>query len=126
MKIGDILTIYQDWQTNKKELGKAVLIEKIRNGSTFIVDDFFVCEGDEHIYRIPESLTPVYNYQRWRVQFNELTDYGKQSIKVSDIRDKNIRFLETVGMSRSSIPEDFISNEYLKDKFLKINGVEVF
>jgi len=62
---GQILSIYQDWQTSEKHLGDAILLEKVRSGYSFILEDTYSDVYDpEHHYKIPEALTPVYSYER--------------------------------------------------------------
>ena len=128
MRIGQEISIYQKWQTNEKQLGTAILIDKVRNGLPFILEDTYSDPLlDNTKLKIPESLTPVYNYQRWLIQFKTITPLGEGSIRVGDIREYNIRYLEAIGLSRSSVPEDeYIQDRVPQDNFLTIDGVEIF
>ena len=123
---GNTVPIFLLWQTEEKLLGKAILKEKIKDGYNFILDDLYDVMEEGNL-KIPESLTPVYSFQRWRVQFIECTPLGSQSIKVGDIRAYNIRYIHNIGISRSSEKkEDSDDNYIIKDKFLTIGGIEVF
>ena len=129
MKQGDIVPIFLDWQTNERELGKAKLVEKIRDGETFIIDDTWDDSYSEETYKIPEAMTIVYSYERWRVEFIETTEFGDQIRKIGDIRDHNIRYLYNIGITKSSIESDKDKDWQdirLEDRFLMVNGVEVF
>ncbi len=100
----------------------------MRDGETFIIEDQYTDPFmDGESLRIPESLTPVYNYQRWVIEFTHLTPLGEHSLKIGDKRQHNIRYLDTIGISKSSIPqEDPVYTKMLEDRFLSINGIEVF
>lgn len=60
---GNTVPIFLLWQTEEKLLGKAILKEKIKDGYNFILDDLYDVMEEGNL-KIPESLTPVYSFQR--------------------------------------------------------------
>ena len=58
-----IIPIYRKWQTNENLIGKAILIEKVRDGNTFIIDDTYSDDMDSNL-RLPEAYVTVYSYER--------------------------------------------------------------
>jgi len=128
MNIGDTVKVYLNWQEEKEFLGKALLLEKIKEGYTFILEDTYEDPYNIDIkYKIPENQTQVYSFNRWRVEFLSLSLLGKKYIKPKEIREYNIRYLDTIGLASSAIHNDIDDhNKLLVDKFLTVNGVEVF
>lgn len=112
----EISTVYLDWQTETNPLGECILNTKIRDGYTFILDE-------EH----EDKSTRVYSYERWNVTFIVLTDLGKTIYKVGQTADMNIRYLYNIGTTKSRYKPEYDEPIItLYDKFLKVDGVEVF
>jgi len=108
----DIISLYQNWQTEEGLLGTAIVDEIVSDGLPFILDE----EKDFE--------QKVFNYKVVKVTWIELTELGKSRVhKENSIFKK--RYLDNIGLttSRSSLnkPEN-----QLVDKFITIHGISVF
>lgn len=56
-KVGDEIPIYNNWETQDKIIGTARLVQFVRHGRSFILEDTY-----------PESDQIVYNYDEWSIQ----------------------------------------------------------
>jgi hypothetical protein len=124
LDINQVHKIYRNWQTNSHEIGTAILIEKVKDGIPFILDDYVI--NDENVaVKIKEKEQEVFCYARWVVMFIELTEYGKQTVNIGETKSVNIRYLERIGIKSAMLISPPTQNT-LVDKFLKVDGVEVF
>lgn len=113
LKPGKILPIFTDYQTQSPDsfIGEGRLLDLVEEGSTFLLDD----NGTE-------LEQEVYSYQNWVVEFPGLDG------KIVKKRCK-IRYLHTVGKSVNKKPKKESQKEYnpyYVDKFLKVNGKEIY
>lgn len=109
------VSIFADPQTEEILLGEAELISKIREGDTFILE-----ENDE-------TKTEVFLLEYWQINWTFLTPFGQTYVN----KEKKVwpkRMLKNVGLSPSSynISREFHKTSFITDKFIKINGIQVF
>lgn len=108
--------IFADPQTQELLLGSAKLLELIKKGETFVLN-----EEDE-------NLTEVFQLEYWKVDWISLTPLG-ESVVHKERHIYPIRRLRTLGLSSSyynkSRDVDF-SESKLRDRFIKVNGKEIF
>lgn len=92
----------------------------MKEGIPFILDDH---EGG---VPIPLSKQPVYSTQEWMVEFTELTDIGKRWVwDPSNYRAK-FRYLKATGITGSKLYEESEPIYPSRDKFLTVDGREIF
>ena len=112
MSKGSILPIYRDHQINKGLLGVAFLEKFIDKGLTFINDD----KG--------WASTKVYETENWKVSWIKKTKLGLSLIK-GDESIQKIRKLRSKGFV-PSVREGGGRSKLLVDKFLSVNGKEIY
>lgn len=112
IKEGSLVTIYKDYQNEKEPMGVAKLVQLTKIGYPFILE-----EQNEHQQE-------TYSTQYWKVEWIE---------KISDTinPERNIypiRILENIGLTMTSTTKDDTSNDdnLLLDKFLSVDGVEIY
>ena len=105
-QIGDEVPIYENWETQDKIIGTARLVQLVRHGRSFILEDTY-----------PESDQIVYNYDEYRVEDNMLDSWIER-----------IRFIDSIGITNSADDEDYeVDDPKLpKDSFITINGISCF
>lgn len=113
--------IYLDWQRNAHLLGEAKLLKKLKDGRTFILEDI-----QEDGTPIPENKQVVYTYETWWVSFLTLTDLGERYVANPEFYVANIRKLYMVGISTATDQKDEWSWHGRQDKFIEINGKEIY
>lgn len=55
-----------------------------------------------------------------------MTPLGQTHIKLNENREHNIRYLKSLGILKSNVPKEEDREPYIRDKFLEIDGVEIF
>jgi len=79
---------------------------------------------------LPEASQPVYIGEKWRVKFVALSPLGKHTIHSPDNCIRTVRKLKRTGISTSSNKNEELFLNYprtqLRDKFIKINGIEIY
>lgn len=124
MRKSERLNIYADPQTEERLLGKAVLVgdKPIRTSLPFILNDI-----DENGL-IPVKEQIVYVIESWRVCFVSLTELGKSRFEPHTEYTVDIRKLKNIGLLSSYSP--FLNKKsttnYIVDRFLQINGIEIY
>lgn len=113
LKVGDVVSVYADYQTEKQIIGTARLTKFHSPGRTFILEEM-----------MPEISQIVYNYEEWYVDW-----IGDTAVRWSPDRPVKIRFLDTIGIANST--EDIEDEEELSprlpiDKFISVNGIEIY
>lgn len=113
-KKGDLVTIYEDWQTETGPTSRVLLMRKLKSGSTFILKEM-----------LPESSQLVYSYEEWEVQHATHATFQR----IPEYENVKIRYLHNIGLTPSTIKEDEPENDYqlpIQDSFIVIHGTEVF
>lgn len=106
-KVGDVVNIYSDYENNVGLIGAARLVKLHGNGRSFILEEVF-----------PEKDQIVYNYQTWWVEF-------EKPLPSNLVR---IRYVDSIGLANSASDEetDAVFNRLEVDKFLSVNGKEIY
>lgn len=112
MKLGEIIDIYEDYQEEKKPLGKALILQEKQEGLTFILED------------LPEAEQIIYGTKRFVCKIIESEYYPKDFIKTF-----NKRYINKIGRSTSISLDDEdedTSNYTINDNFIEIDGIQAF
>lgn len=122
LEVGSIVKFYSNPQVESPSnyLGEAVLLEKIEDGFSFIDDDYG-----------PEAETVVYKLELWNAIPLSLTPKGERfNYKLGEEAMVSLKTLHSIGLAVSTHPEreyyEPPSSSMLRDKFLDIDGVEIF
>ena len=111
--------IFSDYQYETKVIGKVKLLEFIREGLTFILED------------MPKETQVVFGTQYWRCEI--LSDggyYPKGYIKTFPIK-----YINNIGpiTSKQQFDEDediteeqYLENQLIIDKFIEVDGEQIF
>lgn len=115
--------IYKDWKENKEPLGTAFLVKKLQEGLPFIP-----LKADSKRNSEKEYLTLIYLPEKWEVRWESLTNLGLTYVHKERtsfwIRRKKWQGLMSSGRP-TSVPLSHREVE-VEDRFLKINGCEIF
>ncbi len=111
MEIDDIRYIYSDYQEELEPLAKVKLLSLNREGLTFILDDM---AKDKQI---------VYGTQYWQCEIIVSNYYPRGYIKTFPIR-----YLYKIGDVQAELgyKEEDDSEYTIQDKFLKVDGEEIY
>jgi len=90
-KKGQIIKIYSDWYNKKGLIGEAILIEKVRDGLSFIQSE----ENEDGVSYNTHN-QPVHNYERWIVEYKSSPD--RFSNIVGQRAQVNLYYLEGIGL----------------------------
>lgn len=101
-KIGSKIPIYTDYQTATNYEGEGILVEFVEDGLPFILEEEY-----------PDSLQKVYNYKKFLIFLN-----GEFCIR-------KIPYLYTTGKCASYFDYDPL-DDLVKDKFIEVNGKEIY
>lgn len=119
------LNIYADPQTEEQLIGIAVLMgdNPVRTSLPFILTDI------DNKGLIPVKEQKVYVLEYLRVQFVMLTTpLGESYYKLGEKYVVPVKRLKNVGLLSSYTPmlNKKSTKEYLVDKFININGIEIY
>lgn len=106
-EVGSEIAIYDDWENGQNYIGTAKLVEFLRQGRSFILEDVY-----------PETDQIVYNWQEWYVQFGDSAPVKRK-----------IRYIDTHGIANSRDDEDYdseIDPKLSQDSFLMFDDKEIF
>ena len=109
-KAGDIVPVFNNWETEDTQIGTAKLVDFHRFGRSFILEDTY-----------PEADQIVYNFQEWWVQLDCPQCDLPYKIK--------IRYVDTFGIANSEDDDDYdpeTDPKLAKDKFLTYDGKEIY
>lgn len=149
LKPFSLVPIYDDWENEKKLIGSGILMKKRRNGLPFILKDTYtllrpdtVSFYNQPITKWVEQTMPLanynlYSYQKWDVK---IIKSSNAHYEVGKIYTFNIRYLidqisDFEVKSKEHFKDDITEEEYIKqcikknkmiDKFIKIDGIELF
>ncbi len=113
-KKGQVVNIYFAPQTNSELIGTAKLLEYISTGLPFVLT-----EAES------ESRQITYSTEKWRVKFLSTTPLFKDSFNIQEIAPAKIRYIYSKGIAPQS-SRDSSLDTLPKDKFLKVNGKEIY
>lgn len=107
--------IFSDYQTEKKLIGKVELLELVKEGLTFILED------------MPKERQIVYGTQHWKCKIISSGSY----YPINTIGVFKIRYVNNIGpiTSREQIDEDdelteeqYLETQLIIDKFVETDG----
>lgn len=101
MKVGQMVPVYLDPYQNLGYEGEAELVEYMGKGLPFILDE------------VPDKYQVTYQHDKWKVKLNNFTCIRK-------IR----RVVSSKGVVRNM--DEFTSSSYKIDRFLEIDGKEIY
>ncbi len=118
-------TIYKEWKENKKPLGTANLKKKLKEGLPFIPE-----KADDRVNSEIEMQTVSFIPEKWEVEWLSFTTLGKSYVHKEKtsfwIRKKKRQGLTTSGRSTVMPLQHAASTSGLEDRFLKVNGIEIY
>lgn len=110
MEQGSIVVVYKDHQNNEDPIGVAKLIRKDRTGYPFILDEQ------------NETIQETYVTEYWELEWvTKFVDTINPERKVFPIRK-----LYTIGLTTTSNSAESVEPDLLLDKFLTVDGKEIF
>lgn len=111
LKSGSKIVLYKDYQQNKDPLGVAELVQFVKTGYPFILEE-------EH-----ESVQKTYVINYWKVKWlDKYVDTINPERETYPVRE-----LATTGLtSTSKTLEEPEEPNLLVDKFLSVNGIEIY
>jgi hypothetical protein len=144
-----VVPIFEDWENESNLIGSAILLKRRRNGLPFILKDTYSLVRPDTVSFYNQPVTKwievnmplekynLYSYQKWDVKIIRSNNPRYQPGKIYTI---NIRyFIKQVNdlevKSREHFKDELTEEEYIKlclkknkmiDKFMKIDGVELF
>lgn len=143
-----LVTVYEDWENEKKPIGTALLLKKRRNGLPFVLKDMIETRVPKTISIYDEKITNwetvekpltnynLYSYQKWDVLIikSNNSKYDRNRVYTLNIRF----FVKEVNDSELKLhhkEKELTEEEYLLlckkknkiiDNFIKVNGIEIF
>lgn len=146
---GSIIEVFEDWQNCQKPIGLACLVEKKRDGLTFIIKDSYKTKVanktiiyNEPYYdwqwqELPLGQYVIYNYERWDCYIIKSCNpkYKDEEIYSLNVRYAMGNYKDSNIITSKRKKKDMTEEEYLSlcvsegkpiDTFIKVNGIEIF
>jgi len=110
LEVNKEVWIFWDYQEQTKVIGRVKLLEFIKDGLDFILED------------MPRDEQVLYGTQYWKCEIISDGGYYPRSY----IKTFPIRYIKSIGNITTDDYDDFEKEDIIIDKFIEIDGQEIY